>query len=278
MEEDFRGVRAEHRGRIVILFITNPGRRNAWTQAMRTDLRRHLGDLAVSDSFDGMVITGGSSDAFCAGQDLDEASSRLASNTEEWIAELRATLEAPSANPKPVVAAVRGVAAGSGMQFALACDHIVTHAAARFGQPEVKSGMASVTGSWMLQRSIGTMRMKDMVLAARFLSGTEAVTAGLANTLTSEEDVLDRAVLIAEELAALPRDAYRLTKAALAELSQASYADACELSARYQAASFDSGAPQAIRAATRAGGGPSAAGLDSGQDAAASVVVRRANS
>src|SRR5690606_13575213 len=101
----------------------------------------------------GIVFTGAGDRAFCAGQDLAETAEFDPDGVEAWLANFRAMYEAVLHVDKPVVAAVNGVAAGSGYQFTLLCDVRVAHPGVRMGQPEVKSGIPSITGMYLTERA-----------------------------------------------------------------------------------------------------------------------------
>lgn len=229
---------------IAVVTISNPKKLNAWTREMRIELTRIVEDLNArpAEEVAGIVLTGAEGN-FCAGQDLDQAVTWDHEFADTWVNEFWDYYNLLRRSPKPVVAAVSGVAAGSGFQFALCADYRVAHAGSRLGQPEVKSGQASVTGSWLVAHAIGITQMRALVLTARMISGTESYRMGLVDELTEPEDVLPTAIAVAREMADLPDVAFRVTKAALADMEDDSFREAFALAVQAHADVFESGDP-----------------------------------
>lgn len=231
--------------KIAIVTINNPPKLNAWTREMRVQLRTHLDHLNSTsrDESRAIVITG-AGEAFCAGQDLDQAFDWDDEFAHTWVSEFRVLYDQLRRSPKPVVAAVNGVAAGSGFQYSLCADFRVSHPGARLGQPELKSGQASVTGSWLVAKAIGITQMRALVLTADLVPGDEAHRLGLVDRLVEAHDVLPTAIRIAGEMADLPEEAFAQTKIALCELEDAGLDQAFEIAIEKHAAVYASGAPQ----------------------------------
>ncbi|XVQ06743.1 enoyl-CoA hydratase/isomerase family protein [Spirillospora sp. CA-255316] len=235
---------------VAIVEICNPGRRNAWTRAMRADFVAALAGCADGTTpCDAVVITGGTEDAFCAGQDLDEAIEWKPDGAVDEMRELRHTYDAVRRCPKPVVAAVNGVAAGSGFQIALCSDSTVTHPGARLGQPEIRTGMSSAIGVRLLQMSVGFARMKDIILQGRLLYGHEAHAWGLINYLVPAESVLPTALEVARKLAAIPQASFASSKLGLALSFDADFDDAFAATADHQRRLHEQGVAQSLRTA-----------------------------
>lgn len=214
----------EHIGPAAVITFRRPEAMNAWTAAMRADLIAAMAQADRDDSVRALIFTGAGERAFGAGQDLREAGPGLA-QLDGWIdqwARLFTTLRSLS---KPSIAALNGVAAGSSFQFALMADFRVAHDGVRMGQPEIKAGVASAMGPWIIRELLGPAYATDLCLSGRIMDGAECRRLGLFNRVVPREEVLPEAVRIAEELAALPRQAMRLTKARLATLSEAGFQD-----------------------------------------------------
>ncbi len=113
---------------------------------------------------------------------------------------------------KPTVAAVNGVAAGSGMQFALLCDYRVGAEKARMGQTEVRWGLASITGTWLLSELLGPVRARALALSAQLVEGADLLRVGLVDELVADDEVVERAVAVATEMASHPASAFATTK------------------------------------------------------------------
>ncbi|WP_219469970.1 enoyl-CoA hydratase/isomerase family protein [Nonomuraea rhizosphaerae] len=192
-----------------VITISAPGRLNAWTRAMRADLSAALADAAADPSVSGVVFTGDDG-AFCAGQDFNEVVT-WGSDT-EWISEIHELYRQVLTLPKPVVAAVNGVAAGSGLQFALLCDYRVASREARMGQTEVRWGLASVTGTWLLEEVVGPLRARTLALSAELLPAGRLLAEGIVDAVEAPDQVLRAALAQAELLASYPSATFAATK------------------------------------------------------------------
>ncbi|MEV5409050.1 enoyl-CoA hydratase/isomerase family protein [Thermopolyspora sp. NPDC052614] len=193
----------------LIITISAPERLNAWTRAMRADLAAALTDAAADPDVSAVVITGDGS-AFCAGQDFNEVVT-WGSDT-EWISEIHDLYRRVLTSPKPSVAAVNGVAAGSGLQFALLCDYRVASRDARMGQTEVRWGMASVTGTWLLEEVVGPLRARTLALSAELLPADRLLAEGIVDAVAEPDRVLDAALAQASLLASYPAASFAATK------------------------------------------------------------------
>ncbi len=149
---------------------------------------------------------------------------------------------------KPVVAALNGVAAGSGFQFALQTDIRVGHPGVRMGQPEINSGIPSTLGPWLMWDMLGRSRTTELTLTGRLMDGVECRDLGIIHHLVPPERVMERAMTVARELGAKPPLAMRLTKRRLREITQAGFEDAERAGALVQREAFASGEPQAMMA------------------------------
>lgn len=191
------------------LTISAPGRLNAWTRAMRDELEEHFARAAADERVGAVVVTG-EGDAFCSGQDFNEVPTW--DGDTPWVAEIERFYRAALTFPKPIVAAVNGVAAGSGLQFALLCDYRVGAVDARMGQTEVRWGLASITGTWLLRELLGPVRARALALTARLVEGEELLRLGLLDEQVPTLQVVRRAVAVAGQMAAHPRAAFVTTK------------------------------------------------------------------
>jgi 2-(1,2-epoxy-1,2-dihydrophenyl)acetyl-CoA isomerase len=168
------------------------------------------------------VVLTGAGRAFCVGQDLKEHSSTLSGAGEDL---LRSMLE--EYNPiaatlagldRPVVAAVRGIAAGAGASLALLCDFRVGGPGTGFLMAFAKVGLAGDTGaSWSLPRLVGHAKATELLMLAETVPADEAFRLGLLTRLVDDDDqVLPAAQEFAARLAAGPTVAYGQIKRQLA--------------------------------------------------------------
>lgn len=195
-----------------VVRLDNPDRMNAWTTRMQRDFVEAVNTVSAESTVRSIIVTGAGDRAFCAGQDLKELAEFDRSDVEGWLQNFIDIYDVLLSNPKPVVAALNGVAAGSGYQLALVCDFRIGHPGVRMGQPEVKSGIPSITGQYLTELSLGHARTVDLMLSGRLVDAEEARHAGLLNRVVQPEEVLAEAVRLGEELAAHPAHAFRVTK------------------------------------------------------------------
>ncbi|MEV0998416.1 enoyl-CoA hydratase-related protein [Nonomuraea sp. NPDC050202] len=222
---------------VATITLDRPDAMNSLTvevkRALLDALRRAAGDRGVR-----AVLLTGSGRAFCAGQDLREhaanleAGRGLAGTVREHynpIVELIATM------PKPVVAAVNGVAAGAGASLAFACDLRVASDRAKFALAFAGIGLAPDSGaSWTLQRLVGAGRAAELMLLGEPLDATRALELGLVTRVVPAGDVLKAAHELAVRLASGPTLAYAATKRALAYAATHALPDALAMEADMQ--------------------------------------------
>ncbi|AQW46640.1 enoyl-CoA hydratase/isomerase family protein [Streptomyces violaceusniger] len=226
--------------------LDRPDKLNAWTAAMRSHLVAALEAAGTDDRCRAIVLTGAGR-AFCAGQDLAETAAIDPDDhaaAEEWIDDFGRLFRAVRGLDKPVVAAVNGVAAGSGFQFALLADLRIGHAGVRMGQPEVLSGIPSITGIWAMLGILGRAKTAEFALTGRLVNGAEAQRLGLLNHLVDEDRVKEEALAEAAHLAQLPPGAVALTKGRLRELDDAGLDEAIDAAKKVHAAAYATGEPQ----------------------------------
>jgi enoyl-CoA hydratase/carnithine racemase len=227
---------------IAVITLESAGRLNAFTRSMRAEIVRLLGEIAVDRRVTGAVLTG-DGEGFCAGQDFNE--SRTWTEETPWVEEFEELFRALLRFPKPLVAAVNGVAAGGGFQMALLCDHRVAHPAVRMGQTEVKWGLASVTGTWLLQRNVGAAKARELVLSGRLMAADELLRLGLVDVLVPHGEVLAAALTVCRELAANPADSVARTKSWLYDSVSEELSVVFRDAIRLHRQGFASGASQA---------------------------------
>lgn len=235
---------SEKTGPVLLITLNRPEKMNAWNTEMRDALIDALSAAEADDEVSAIVLTGAGDRAFGAGQDLGESKTFDADRAKDWMSEWKTLYGKFRNSSKPIIAALNGVAAGSAFQVALLCDLRVAHPGVRMGQPEIKSGIATVTGNWIMREIIGLGRTIDLTLTGRMLDAEEAQSFGLISRLVPEDQVLSTAMSIANELAELPPVAMRLDRQRIAEVTQAGFDDAMEAGVRIQIESYATGEPQ----------------------------------
>jgi enoyl-CoA hydratase/carnithine racemase len=187
-------------------------RREAKLNALSTELERALGD-ALDEVGDAraVVITGGER-AFSAGADVNELPGRSPEDVMAYYRDTGGVYEKVAALPVPTVSAISGYCLGGGLELALATDFRIADESAVFGFPEVGLGILPSSGGVLrLTRMLGAARAKELILLRDRIDARAALAAGLITELGG----LDRALELAEALAALPPLAASITKQAI---------------------------------------------------------------
>lgn len=178
-------VRLERRGPVGILTIDREKRLNALSRATLYALGRLGRELVEDSSIRTIILTSAGSRAFCAGADLKERRGMSDDDVRFQVGLYRSELGVLDKSPKPVVAAINGVALGGGLELAMICDMRVAVPTAKLGLPETSLGIIpGAGGTQRLARLIGEGRAVEMICMARRLSASEALDWGLINRVT----------------------------------------------------------------------------------------------
>jgi len=228
-----------------IITLNRPEVMNAISRQLRVELTAALRDAENDDQVAGVVLTGAGR-AFSAGQDIAETLTYRTDEIRAWCDGMRDMYQSVRALSKPCVAAWNGIAAGGGMQIGLCADLRITHSDARIGQPEVKAGIASIVGSWMLSNFVSRAVNLELSLGGGLVTGERAVAIGLANRLAPAESLLEAALAAVAELRQTPPNAFRLTKQRFRETTQAGFDEATAAGVRATYEAFASGEPQRV--------------------------------
>lgn len=245
-------VRSNLAAGVATITMNRPESLNSLSVEMKTEL---LGALRRARSDDGVraVVLTGAGRAFCVGQDLREHADTLAtgSGIGATVREhyLPIALEIATM-PKPVVAAVNGMAAGAGAAFAFAADFRLAADSAGFLLAFARVGLAADSGaSWTLQRLVGYGRATALLMLAEPIAAPAALEMGLVNAVVPADDLASTTAELAAKLAAGPTAAYAGIKRQLAYAATADLPAALDFEAAEQARA---GATADHRAATEA--------------------------
>jgi 2-(1,2-epoxy-1,2-dihydrophenyl)acetyl-CoA isomerase len=205
---------------IARITLNRPDRMNSFTHQMHAELRDAISKL-VADGARVLVITGAGR-GFCAGQDLNDravapgqAAVDLGESVERNYAPLVKSIRSL---PIPVIAAINGIAAGAGCNFALACDLVIATESASFLQPFCKLGLIPDTGgSYFLPRLVGTQRAMGLALLGDKISARHAADIGLIWQCIPDAEFSAHIDTIAKQLAHGPTLGYARTKQAIYE-------------------------------------------------------------
>jgi enoyl-CoA hydratase/carnithine racemase len=215
-------------GPTAILTFDRPGALNAWHATMRAEIVDVLAGLDADPDVRVVIVTGAGPRAFGAGQDRDEPAP-ADDEIEAWVAGWGRFFGAFRALSKPTIAALNGVAAGSAFQVALLCDFRVGHDGVRMGQPEIRAGIASSSGPWIIGSALGLAVATDLCLTGRMMAAAECRRLGLFNREAEPGLVVAEALRLAEDLAALSPLALALTRQRLKRFDEADFAETLAL-------------------------------------------------
>jgi enoyl-CoA hydratase len=184
---------------VMQVVLNRPAKLNALSRALLIELAEAV-DQAVADDATRCIVVTGSDKVFSAGADISEMSARgYAALVDKARMQAWETIERC---PKPLIAAVRGIAYGGGHELALLADIIVASETARFAQPEINIGILPGDGATQrLLRIAGKSLTMQMVLTGEPIDAATALRAGLISEVVPADHVLPRAIELAAAIA-----------------------------------------------------------------------------
>ncbi len=198
---------SERQGAIAILTLNRPSARNSLSldliAALHAALEREGAAREVA-----AIIVRGAPPAFCAGHDLRELTARRADADrgraffEETMRACARMMQAIVACPKPVIAAVNGIATAAGCQLVASCDLAVAGESAQFATPGVNIGLFCSTPMVALSRNVPRKAAMEMLLLGEMVPSPKALELGLVNRAVPDAQVFDAAMEIAQKIAA----------------------------------------------------------------------------
>lgn len=187
------------RGRVAVVRLSRPGKRNALSDGLILALRDTF--LRLPSEVRAAVIDG-EGDHFCAGLDLSEIKERDASAGMHHSRMWHAALEEVQYGPVPVIAALHGAVVGGGLELAAACHIRVADETTFYALPEGSRGIfVGGGGAVRIPRLIGVARMTDMMLTGRVYDAAEGERAGFAQYLVPPGKAFEKALALAERVA-----------------------------------------------------------------------------
>lgn len=197
---------------IATVRLNRPERLNALNEPLKQQLGQVFLDLASNDAIRSVILTGAGR-GFCASGDVNNLGRFTAFSTRERFRRLHRAVAAIANLEKPVVAAVRGPAAGVGFSMCLASDMIIASETARFSMVFKNVGLAPDGGAvFFLCQSLGIMKAKELVFSGRTLSANEAHDLGLVARVVPDASLEEGARAAAAELASGPTMAFGIAK------------------------------------------------------------------
>ena len=208
----YEHLKIEERGPVAIMTISAPKSLNALNSAILAEMGDYL------DNFDChrlrcLIVTGDGEKSFVAGADISEMANLGIMQAQTFGAKGAAVFRQLETLHVPVIAAVNGFALGGGCELAMACDIRICSDNARFGQPEVGLGIIpGFSGTVRLARLVGMGMAKQLIYTGKPVKADEALRIGLVNAVVPQAELMDKAMEIANQIAANAPLAVKATK------------------------------------------------------------------
>lgn len=234
-------IQFEKIGAIGKITLNRPDKYNAFVRGMALELQKKL-DECRSDETIRCIIISGSGKAFCAGQDLKEATDPNSPTIEEIVQQhYNPIIKKIREIEIPVIAAVNGVAAGAGANVALACDIVVAAKSASFIQAFSKIGLIPDSGgTYFLPRLIGIQKAAALMMTGEAVSAEKAETLGMIYAVYEDSEFETSAMKLADTISSMPTKGLGYTKKLLSQTFNNSLEEQLSLEAKTQALSASS--------------------------------------
>jgi 2-(1,2-epoxy-1,2-dihydrophenyl)acetyl-CoA isomerase len=225
----------EIKNNIAFITLNRPEKFNSFNREMALLLQEKL-DLATSADEVRAVLITGAGKAFCAGQDISE----LVGDSKIKIAQILSEHYNPIVQrirkmPKPVVAAINGVAAGAGANIALCCDVVVAAASASFIQAFSKIGLIPDSGgTFTLPRLIGWQKASALMMTGDKVAAADAEKMGMIYKVFADETFEEESKRIVQTLSQMPTKGLAYTKHALNQSFVSSWDQQLSVEDKYQ--------------------------------------------
>jgi 2-(1,2-epoxy-1,2-dihydrophenyl)acetyl-CoA isomerase len=209
-------LQTNHQNGVFYITFDRPDKFNSFNRDLALGVQAALKEAGSNEEVRAVVITGNGK-AFCAGQDLAEATDPNGPALSTIVSDhYNPIITAIRKLPKPVIAAVNGVAAGAGANIALACDIVVAHEKASFIQAFSKIGLIPDSGgTFTLPRLVGFQRASALMMTGDKVPAAQALQMGMIYQVFPEDTYADEVTALAERMAQMPTKGLALTKSAL---------------------------------------------------------------
>jgi enoyl-CoA hydratase len=208
----YETILVEQRDAVTLITLNRPQALNALNSQVLKDLSTAFAAYDADPGQRCAVLTGSGEKAFAAGADIKEMVEKEAADffLQDFFSGWQTGVVATR---KPWIAAVQGFALGGGCELAMMADFILAGDTAKFGQPEIKLGVApGMGGSQRLTRAVGKAKAMEMCLTGRMMDAAEAERAGLVSRVVPAAELLDEAIKTAASIAAMPPMASMINK------------------------------------------------------------------
>jgi 2-(1,2-epoxy-1,2-dihydrophenyl)acetyl-CoA isomerase len=229
-------------GGVATITLNRPDSFNAANEQLTTDLQNALADATTNDDVRCVVLTGAGK-AFCSGQDLKDAPSGGGKRnlTDSLVRRYNPIIKAMQDMPKPVIAAINGVAAGAGLSLALAADIRIMSSSARLVEAFIGIALIPDSGAtWFYPRMMGYSKAFEFATLNKPIVADEALAIGMVSMVVSPRALAATTRRVAETYAQGPTRTYGYVKHLLRQGMTASLDTMLELEADYQQRAGDS--------------------------------------
>ena len=209
----YETILTETRDAVTLITLNRQQALNALNTQVLADLTHAFAAFEADPSQRCAVLTGSGEKAFAAGADIKQMADKPAADfyLEDFFSGWQADIVRRTR--KPWIAAVNGFALGGGCELAMMADFIIAADTAKFGQPEIKLGVApGMGGSQRLTRAVGKAKAMEMCLTGRMMNAEEAERSGLVTRVVPLADLLEDALKTAATIAAMPPFAALINK------------------------------------------------------------------
>jgi len=187
----FKDLIVEREDRQLLIKINRPEVLNALRKDTFLELEQALKEFSGAEEYWAMIITGEGDRAFSAGGDIKALAKMDGSDAASFAAMTHRILDRLESVPKPIIAAVNGLALGAGCDLAIACDMVIASEKARFGEPPAGLGITTpFGGTQRLPRIVGPKRAKQLFFTGETIDAGEAYRFGLVNKVVKHEELL----------------------------------------------------------------------------------------
>jgi 2-(1,2-epoxy-1,2-dihydrophenyl)acetyl-CoA isomerase len=235
----YETIQLEMRGAVGIITLNRPNSLNALTTEVARDFQAAVAE--VQERGARAIVLTGAGRAFCAGGDLREmqrmaeSEGKVEAFFDEPLSLLNECILLIRRTPVPFIAAVNGAASGGGCNLALACDLVIAAEGARFNQAFIKIGLVpDCGGTFILPRLVGWKRAAELMMTGDVVTAGNALEMGMINLVVPDQELLARALAMAEKLAQAPTVAIGRIKELLEASATNDYGGQLELERKAQ--------------------------------------------
>ena len=194
---DYQFLKVEHNDGITVMKISAPKSLNALNSTILKEMDDFIGHIDKATRV--LIVTGDGEKSFVAGADISEMAHLDEAQGHDFGRLGAQVFRKIEVLPIPVIAAVNGFALGGGCELAMSCDIRIASSKAKFGQPEVGLGIIpGFSGTYRLPKLVGQGYAKEMIYTGKVVRAEEALRIGLVNAVYEPEELMDKAMEMAQ--------------------------------------------------------------------------------